>query len=290
MLFKLHAALAEVFAEVADVHRLPAVLRAGDRRDDLRDDGAGDLETLRAFDELAVHDGAVVEHVADVDEAAVEDGLDEVIRVVEVQHALFVRLADLFGQEDALGEVLRHFARDEVALGRRGERVLVGVLLHHVFVRVGDEAQDRLVRRVRLAHERAVIPIDDVRFGEGIVPLLHQLLFDDVLNVLDEHALFLFGFDVFEDRLDLLARRTLLRLHFGIRFADRDRDLRPVVFGNRPVSLDDLHGSYPPFFRVLRYAIYYTTPDKKNCRFCNSSTRKYNILCFYLKPIQNIGS
>ena len=102
---------------------------------------------------------------------------------------------------------------------------------------------------------------------------------------------FLFGFDVFEDRsISPCPDARSCDLHFGIRFADRDRDLRPVVFGNRPVSLDDLHGSYPPFFRVLRYAIYYTTPDKKNCRFCNSSTGKYNILCFYLKPIQNIGS
>ena len=240
-LFELVAALAQVLAEVAHIHRLPAVLRAGDRRDDLRDHRAGDLKTFGALDQLAVHDGAVVEHVRNVDEAAVEDGLHEVVGVVEVQYALVVRLRDLFGQQDAAGEVFGHFARDEVALGRRGERVFVGVFLHHVLIRVADEAEDGLVRRVRLAHERAVVAVDDVRFGEGVVPLLHQLLLDDVLDVLDEHALFLFPLDVGEDGLDLCARGALFGLHLRVCLADRDGDLRAVVLDDRSVSLDDLH-------------------------------------------------
>ncbi len=243
MLFEFHAALAQIFAQMTDVDGLPAVLRTGDRRDDLRDHRAGDLKALGALDQFSVHHRAVVQHVPDVDETAVKDGLHEIIGVMEMQDALVVRLGDLLGQQDAAGQVLGDFARDEVALRSRRERVFIGVLLHHVFVGVGDEAEDRLVRRVRLADERTVVAIENIRLRERIMALHHQPLFDDVLDVLDEHPLFLLPLDVREDVLDLLHGGALGRFHLRVRLSDRDRDLCPVIIDDCAVSLDNLHCS-----------------------------------------------
>ena len=77
------------------------------------------------------------------------------------------------------------------------------------------------------------------------MPLLHQLLFDDVLYVFDEHAPFLFALDIGEDLLDLLFGSALLRLYLRVRLADGDGDLCPVVIDDGAVSLDDLHLWFP---------------------------------------------
>ena len=85
---------------------LAAVLRGGDGGYYLRYYRAGNLERLGAFNHLAVHNGAVVEHILYVDEAAVEDGLQEIVCIVEVNCAFVVRLRDVFGQEYPAGKVL----------------------------------------------------------------------------------------------------------------------------------------------------------------------------------------
>lgn len=46
------------------------------------------MEGLRALYELSVHDCAVVEHILDIDQAAVKDRLKKIIRVMEMQNAL----------------------------------------------------------------------------------------------------------------------------------------------------------------------------------------------------------
>ena len=80
------------------------------------------------------------------------------------------------------------------------------------------------------------------------MPLLHQLALDDVLNILDEHPLFLFPLNIKEDILHFPLGGPLAFLHFGVRLADRDRDLVPVVIGDCAVPLDHLHRKNSPCF------------------------------------------
>ena len=84
-------ALAQIFSEMLDVHGLPAVLVAGDCCDDLCRHGTGDLKALRRLDHFSVDGGTVVEHVLNIDETAVEDRLDKVIRIMEVQDTVVMR-------------------------------------------------------------------------------------------------------------------------------------------------------------------------------------------------------
>ena len=81
---ELFIAAAQVFAQVADIHALAAVLVGGHAGDNLGHHRAGNLKALGAFDHLAVHHGAVVQHVADVDQAAVKNRLHKIICVVEM--------------------------------------------------------------------------------------------------------------------------------------------------------------------------------------------------------------
>ena len=64
--------------------------------------------------------------------------------------ALFVRLGDMFGKQNTLRKVLGYLARNEVALCSRGAGVLVGVLLHNVFIGISYKRKYTLVRSICL--------------------------------------------------------------------------------------------------------------------------------------------
>lgn len=98
------------------VDRLTSVLTACNLCDDLCGDGASDLETLRRIDLLAVNHRAVREHVLEIDEAAVEHRLDDVVHIVKMNRARIVRLDDIRRDEKSPRDILRDFARDEVTL------------------------------------------------------------------------------------------------------------------------------------------------------------------------------
>ena len=88
---------------MADIHRLAAVLAAGNAGDNLRHNGAGNLEALRAFNEFAVHNRAVVQHIADINQAAVKNRLNEIIGIMEMNCAFVMRFGNFFRQDNAAG-------------------------------------------------------------------------------------------------------------------------------------------------------------------------------------------
>ena len=141
---------------MAHIHALAAVLVGGHAGNNLGGDGAGHLEALGGFNELAVHDGAIIQHVADVNEAAVKDGLDEVVGIVEVDGALVVGLGDIFRQQDAAGQIPAHLTGDVIPLGGGDHGVLVGVLLGQLLVLVAQQGEDGLIGGVLLAHQARV--------------------------------------------------------------------------------------------------------------------------------------
>ena len=166
-------ALAQIFPQVLDVHGLSAVLVAGHRRDDLGGDGAGHLEALGGLYHLSVDGCPIVQHVLDIDQAAVEDGLDEIVRVMEMEHAVIVGQGDVLRQEHAPGHVPGHLPCDIIPLGGGQAGVLVGVLLRQLLVLVADQLQDGLVRSVGLTQEAALIAVHHVLLGEDVFIVLH---------------------------------------------------------------------------------------------------------------------
>ncbi len=238
---ELHPALVQVFPQVLDVHGLPAVLVAGHRRDDLGGDGAGHLEALGGFDHFSVDGCTIVQHVLDVDQAAVEDRLDEIVRVMEVEHALIVGLGDVLGQEDAPGQIPAHLTGDIVPLGGGQAGVLVGILLCQLLVLVADELQDGLVRGVGLAQQAPLVTVHHIFLGEDVFIVPHQVLLNHVLHMLHGlqfPALSLHG-------LQYLLHQSLvcpvLLLHLVVGFLDGRYDFLLFIGHYPPVSFLNPH-------------------------------------------------
>ena len=245
-------ALAQILAQVPQVHGLAAVLVGGHTGDDLGGNGAGHLEGLGALDELAVHHGAVLQHVANIDEAAVEDGLDKIVRVVEVDGPLVVGLGDVFGQKNAPGQVPAHLTRDVVPLGGGDHGVLVGVLLGQLLVLVAQQGQNGLVGGVGLPDQSPVIPVDDIGLGQVEHIALHQSLFHQILDILHQDALALLGLDAVDDGIDLLPAYPLRLRDLGIGLLNGDDNFTAVVIHTGAVSFDNLHAFLLSLVQELR--------------------------------------
>ena len=223
------------------VDRLAAILTRGDLGDDLRRDGAGDLEALGAVDLLPIDAGAATKHILEVDQAAIEHRLDDVVHVVEVDRPAVVRHHDVRRHEESAGDILGDLAGDQVALRGDDLGVLVRVLVHHATVGLIEDAKDAGVVGIALALKFLHRPVALVRLGGGDIAVHRQLVVDHLLDGVDRHrcaddggiALYLVG--------DLRRLTRLVDPRGGVhRLLDGDGDLA-LVEGHAPsVPLDHL--------------------------------------------------
>ena len=177
--------------------------------------------------------------------------LGVVIRVVEMNDALFVRLDNILGQQQAVRQVAAHLAGHVVALRGVDDGVLVGILLLGLFVVALDEGENLIVRRVALAHERAGIAIGDVALGNFKRAVRHDLMLDKVLDLFNRGGApeTLAGkLHTLGDALDLNGRHAGIFIYHIVGLGDRRDDLDDVEFHFRAVALDNSHGSSLLFF------------------------------------------
>ena len=251
--------LADLFA--ADVHKggqvgqadaLAAVLAGRHLSDDLGGNVAGGGEGMGLFNEGAGDDGAVLQHVVQVDQVAVVHVLGKVVGVVEVDDAFLVGLDDVLRQQHAHGQVLGDLARHVVTLDRVDGGVLVGVLLLDFFVVALDQAEDAVVGGVVGAAQALHITVGDVVAGDLIGAGAHDAVLHQVLDLLHAHGMAagLAGFlDGVGNGKDLLLGQTHPFLNHIVRLGDGGNDLGNVKYGLTAVALDDLHGA-PPLILV----------------------------------------
>ena len=199
---------------------------------------------MRLFDERAGDDRAVLQHILEIDQIAVVHVLGEVIRVVEVDDALVMRLDDVLRQQHAGRQILGDLARHIVALDGVDGRVLVGVFLLDLLVVRLDEGQDLLVRRVGLADERAGIAVGDIVLGDLKRAVRHDLVLDQVLDLLDGQGTVHGQTAVFHtlgDAADLHRRHARVLCDDVVGLGHGRDDLDQIEGSLRAVSLDDLH-------------------------------------------------
>ena len=208
---------------------------------------------MRTLDERSGDDGAVLQHILEVHEVAVVHVLGIIVRVVEVDDALLVRLDDVLGQEDAVGQVAADLARHVVALRGVDDGVLVAVFLLGFLVVALDEGEDLVVRRVALAHERAGVAVGDVALCDLERTVRHDLMLDEVLDLFDRGraAQTLTGqLHALGDALDLNGRHARVLLCGGVCLGDGGDDLDDIKFDLRAVSLDDPHAAALPYSKI----------------------------------------
>ena len=105
MLAVLVRTLSQIFAKVSGVYRLTAVLRAGDRRDDLRHNRAGNLKTLWTLNQFSVHHRTIIKHIPNINQTAVKNRLNKIIHIVEMKHTFFMRFRDFLRKKNTLCQI-----------------------------------------------------------------------------------------------------------------------------------------------------------------------------------------
>ena len=155
-----------------------------------------------------------------------------------------MRLHHVLRQEESRRDVLRHLARHVVALHRVDRRILVRVLLLDVLVVALDEGENLLVGRVRLAGELTLIAVDDVLLRDLMGAHLHDLVLDDILDLLDRHrtvARRAHARNLLRNQLDAALAQGVLVVHRLTGLANRVLNLDDVKFLFFARTLDDLH-------------------------------------------------
>ena len=239
---------------------LSAVLVAGYLRHDLGGDVAGGGEAVGLLDQRSGDDGAVLQHILQIDQVAVVHMLGVIIRVMEVDDALIVGLHDVLGQQNAVGDVPADFAGHIVPLGRVHHRVLVGVLLLGLLVVALDEAEDLVVGGIGLTHQRTGVAVGDIVLGHLESAVGHDIVLHHILYLLHGRcAVHLLALQVhgLRDALDLHRRHPIYFLHGLVGLGDGDNDLGDVEAHLGAVSLDDLHGT-------SSYLIYLSLPSRRH--------------------------
>ena len=174
--------------------------------------------------------------------------LGEIVRVMEMDEPLVMRLHDIGGEQDAVGQIAADLARHVVTLDGVDGRVLVGVLLLDLLIITLNQREDAVVRRILLTGERTDIAVLDIvpRHIERAVP--HDLPLDGVLDLLhSERAAdpLSEAADIALDLLDGGVGEAILHRHGLVGFTDGGTDLRPVVGGLRAAAFDDVHSFSP---------------------------------------------
>ena len=194
---------------------------------------------------------------------------------MEVDDTGLMRLDDIPRQQDAARDVLRDLARHIVALDSVDGGVLVGVFLLDLFVVGFNQGQNLVVRRVRLAHQRACVAVGDVVFCDLVGPVRHDLVLDEVLNFLDtERSVHRLTAELHAlgDAADLHRGQAVSLLDNVIGSCDGRDDLHDVEDGLRAVALDNFH-MLPLSKSVM------TDAEQEDAKLCIAScTREHNIL------------
>ena len=199
---------------------------------------------MRLLNQRTRDNSTVLEHILQVHQVAVMHVLGKVVRIMEVNQTLIVSIHNLLGQQHTLGQVLGDLAGHVVTLNGIDGRVLVGVLLLDLFVVALDQRQDLVIGRVLLALQALNIAIDDVVAGNLIAVETHDLVLDQILNLLDRHGvtrvLACLG-DVLCRVNHLAVGKTRALLDLQVCGADGIDNLIDVKDNLGAAALDDLH-------------------------------------------------
>ena len=236
---------------MTDIYRLAAILARSNRSNNLRHNSAGYLEASRAFNHFAVHNGAVVQHIANVNQAAVKNRLDKIICVMEMQNALLMCLGNLLRQHQALRQILRNLTGNQVALRSSHRSIFIGVFLHNVFIIIADQGKDGLISRIRLTHQRTLIAIDDILLRQLKLALFHQAMLNHILNILNKQAHAVASLYISSDFFNLLLLDTIFGLNCNIGFMDCFYNFVRIKVNCSAIALNNFHSSSTSFPNIL---------------------------------------
>jgi hypothetical protein len=227
---------------------LTAILVGSNLSDDLCCDITSRGEAVGLLDHGTGDNGTVLEHILEVYEVAVMHMLSKVVTVVEVDNTLLMSLNDILRKKESLSDVLADLTCHIVTLYAVDCRVLIGVLLLELLVVALDKGKDGCVSCIGLTDKASGIAVGYIELCNLICAVSHDLLLDEVLDLLDGkgtvHILTLIG-NTLGDTCDLLRCHTISFLSSLIRLCDSVDNLGDIEFYFLLVTLNDLHFVHP---------------------------------------------
>ena len=134
--------------------------------------------------------------------------LREIVRVMEVNDALFMCFNNILRKQKTLRNISGNLAGHVIPLRRIHNRVFVRVFLFDFLIVALDQTDDLLIGGVRLPYKGACVAIGDIIFCHIKSTLRHDLTLHKVLNFFDRgspsHSFTDFGHsssDLFDLRL-----------------------------------------------------------------------------------------
>ena len=143
-------------------YRLSAVLAGCNLRHDLRCYRAGGSETLRRIDSGSGDAGTVLQHVFEVNQAAVGVVLRKIIRVMEMNDSFLMRFTDIVRQQILIGKIPAPLSRDIIPLYRQDRRVFIRVFLLDLFVSRVNDSLNLLIQRVHFPVFVVAVTVSDI--------------------------------------------------------------------------------------------------------------------------------
>ena len=223
--------------------------------------------------------GAVLQHILQVHQITVVHMLGIIVGVMEMNDATLMGCHNFSRQQNAVGDVLRDFARHIVTLHRIDGGVFVGVLLLDLLVVALNQAEDAVIGGVGLAQQAAGITIGDIFLGHLKGTVGHDGLFHQILNLLHRGAAahFLAGnLYPLGNAANLQGGQPHLFFHGVVGLCNGSVNFFNVKVGFSTVSLNNLHAEFLLFVWAhgsrAGHIIYYIL-----CH-CQVSDTKYSIL------------
>ena len=216
-------------------------MAGGYGRDNLCHHGTCNLKASGAFDKLAVHNSAVIQHITDINQAAVKNRLDKIIGIVKMQHALFMGLRDFFWQHNALGQILRNLAGNQIALSCCHGGVFIGVLLHNILIAIANQGKNRFVSSVGLADQSTLVTVDDIGLSKLKFALIHQAVLHHILNIFYQEAHAITLLHMLGNFLDFILLDSIFGIYGCICLLNSDNYLATIKIYCGAIALNDLH-------------------------------------------------
>ena len=212
-----------------------------------------------------------------------------------MNRTFFMGFWDLFRKQEPLCKIFWNLACDQITLGRCNCCVFIRIFFHNIFVSVLDQTEDRIISCVCLTNQFTAVSIYNVSLGKNKLPLCHELLFNDILNIFNQHSFSVFCFDAVYDLFDFFFRNFFAVFNFGICLLNGNDNLAAIIGYGSSVSFDYLHFSILLLKWLSRYWVQYLLAPQhiascakkrqKNERFKICETKKsFWIFCNSMSP------
>ena len=101
---------------------------------------------MRLFNHCLGDDGAVLQHVLQINQIAVMFLLSVIIGVMKMDDTFLVRLYNVLRQKNAGRQILADSTGHVIALCTVDHRILIGIFLLHQLIALLDQRQNALIR------------------------------------------------------------------------------------------------------------------------------------------------